>query len=66
MSTWLIVGASRDIGLEFVRQLQARGNQVIATVRTVDSARQLWALPGGTRTILECDVTSEQSINVRF
>ncbi|KAL4935829.1 hypothetical protein BDV06DRAFT_228461 [Aspergillus oleicola] len=31
--TWLIVGASRGIGLGFVRQTLARGDRAIATVR---------------------------------
>jgi NAD(P)-dependent dehydrogenase (short-subunit alcohol dehydrogenase family) len=33
MTTFLITGANRGIGLEYCRQLQARGDQVIATCR---------------------------------
>ena len=33
MTTYLITGANRGIGLEYCRQLQARGDQVIATCR---------------------------------
>ncbi|KAF8857263.1 NAD(P)-binding protein [Acephala macrosclerotiorum] len=74
--TWLIVGASRGIGLEFVTQLLANGNIVIATARApatappVDAtgnASKLWSLTGTPNghnlTILECDVSSEKSIN---
>ena len=68
MSTWLIVGASRGIGLEFVRQLLARGDRVIATVRDPARASQLWSLAGaadhGACQLLECDVKSDASINV--
>ncbi len=43
-STWLIVGASRGIGLEFVRQLLDEGHQVIAAVRNPETANQIWQL----------------------
>ncbi|HUQ07203.1 MAG TPA: SDR family NAD(P)-dependent oxidoreductase, partial [Kofleriaceae bacterium] len=33
MATWLITGAGRGIGLEMARQLRARGDAVIGTVR---------------------------------
>lgn len=69
MPSWVIVGASRGIGLEWVRQLLARGNHVIATVRAVGRASQLWALAGaadrGSCQLFECDVDSEASIVVR-
>jgi NAD(P)-dependent dehydrogenase (short-subunit alcohol dehydrogenase family) len=41
MATVLIVGASRGIGLEFVRQYAAEGNRVIATHRTPESGAKL-------------------------
>jgi NAD(P)-dependent dehydrogenase (short-subunit alcohol dehydrogenase family) len=70
MPTWVIVGASRGIGLEFVRQLLARGEQVIAAIRNQYTASQLWTVsanyisrPGAIQ-MFECDVTSEASIMV--
>lgn len=69
MSTWMIVGASRGIGLEWVRQLLAGGNHVIATIRDAGKASQLWALAGaaerGSCQLFECDVTQAPSIDVR-
>ncbi len=37
MSTYLITGANRGIGLELVRQLRDRGENVIATCRSISS-----------------------------
>ncbi|MCJ1311664.1 hypothetical protein MMC25_005337 [Agyrium rufum] len=66
-STWIIIGASRGIGLELVKQLLSYGQHVIATVRDVERASQLWAVAGradrGACQLLQCDVTSETSIN---
>jgi NAD(P)-dependent dehydrogenase (short-subunit alcohol dehydrogenase family) len=44
MSTVLITGAGRGIGLEFARQYAADGWRVIATVRDVKKAKELGAL----------------------
>lgn len=64
--TWLIVGASRGIGLEFCTQLLSLGHRVIATARAATGGSQLWALTGSPNgknlTILECDVTDEASV----
>lgn len=46
MATVLITGASRGIGLEFVRQYAADGHKVLATVRDPAAATQLAALAG--------------------
>jgi NAD(P)-dependent dehydrogenase (short-subunit alcohol dehydrogenase family) len=67
--TWIIVGASRGIGLEFTRQLLARGDQVIAVVRDPMKAAQLWQVLGEARrpgggVIEQCDVTKESDILV--
>lgn len=44
MQTWLVTGANRGIGLEFVRQLSAEGDSVIAAVRDPAQASQLHEL----------------------
>lgn len=67
--TWVIVGASRGIGLEFVRQLLQDGHHVIAGVRNLSKADQLFELKSQYTTpkrciIEECDITSEDSIQV--
>lgn len=73
-ATWIVVGATRGIGLEIVRQLLHRGERVIATVRNTSKASQLWTLSAGAAAprlgswcrLLECDVTVDESINVCF
>lgn len=66
MATWLVVGASRGLGLEFVRQLLARGDLVIATVRDPPKAAELWQMAGnsaGACQLLLCDVSDEANIS---
>lgn len=70
-TTWLILGASRGIGLEFVRQLLQRGERIIATVREpfASHASALWGQAGsdhGRCQMYICDVLSEDSIIVRL
>lgn len=66
MAVWIVIGASRGIGLEWVRQLLARGDQVYATVRDPAKASQLWILAGSAPRancqLLLCDVSAEASI----
>jgi NAD(P)-dependent dehydrogenase (short-subunit alcohol dehydrogenase family) len=59
MATVLITGANRGIGQEFCRQLQARGDRVVAACRT--PSPELEAL--GVRIEAGVDVTSEASID---
>lgn len=60
--SYLIVGASRGIGLEFTRQLLQRQCQVIAVVRDPNTASKLWQVTGsiitrpGSCIIEQCDV----------
>ncbi|QDU68595.1 SDR family oxidoreductase [Engelhardtia mirabilis] len=58
-SNWLITGASRGLGREFVRQLRARGDQVVATVRREQDAEPLRA--AGARVEL-LDVTDDGAV----
>lgn len=44
MTRYLITGANRGLGLEFARQLLARGDQVIACCRQPEQAPELHAL----------------------
>ncbi|KAJ5519894.1 short-chain dehydrogenase [Penicillium fimorum] len=63
--TWLIVGASRGIGLEFVRQILARGDRAIATVRSCGSALEAIVRDApGRATILTCDVSHKEGIDI--
>ncbi|MHA6834193.1 SDR family oxidoreductase [Ralstonia pseudosolanacearum] len=57
--TALILGASRGIGLETVRQYLADGWRVIATVRTQDAAQALQALGAETHVL---DLTDANAI----
>jgi short-subunit dehydrogenase len=68
-TTWLIVGASRGIGLEFVRQLLQRNERIIATAREpfASHASALWGQAGsdhGRCQMYIVDILSEESIVV--
>ncbi len=58
MATFLVTGANRGIGLEYCRQLQARGDQVIAVCRA--ASPELEAL--GVRIEAGVDLASEAAI----
>ncbi len=60
----LVTGANRGLGLEFVRQLLARGDHVVATARQPGRATALNALAGehpGRLHVLPLDVASGRS-----
>jgi len=59
MSTVLVIGASRGIGLEFVRQYAADGARVIATVRRAEDGAKLREL--GAKPLL-LDVLDEAAV----
>lgn len=45
MATYLVTGANRGLGLEYSRQLQARGDQVIAVCRTASPELEALGVP---------------------
>ena len=64
MATVLVTGANRGLGLEFVRQLMARGDDVIATRRDSGTGGAL-DNPGAAHdrlTVLELDVNDAGSV----
>jgi NAD(P)-dependent dehydrogenase (short-subunit alcohol dehydrogenase family) len=62
MSHWLIVGASRGIGLETARQLSARGERVTASVRSAAGLAALKAAAPDAAT-LQFDVRDAAAIS---
>ncbi len=60
MATVLIIGASRGIGLEFVRQYVADGDCVLATARDADGLARLRELGA---TALKVDVADPASVS---
>jgi NAD(P)-dependent dehydrogenase (short-subunit alcohol dehydrogenase family) len=65
MTSWLVTGANRGIGLEFVRQLAERGDTVDATVRDPGAATELRGLAErhvGKVRVHRCDVRDDASV----
>ena len=62
MATILITGANRGIGLEFVKQYLAQGDQVIACCRQPQHAEALQAHACPQLQVLPLDVTSADSV----
>lgn len=61
----IVTGANRGIGLELVRQLAARGDQVVATARDPATASELAAVAagaGGGVRVLRLDVADDASV----
>jgi len=63
--TYVVTGASRGLGLEFVNQLAAKGNTVIACARNPGSAAGLQKLVDNKHVFaVKMDTTSLESIKV--
>jgi NAD(P)-dependent dehydrogenase (short-subunit alcohol dehydrogenase family) len=63
MSSILITGANRGLGLEFARQYAADGWDVIATARNPESSEELQQLAKNKNVSLPAlDVTSDESV----
>jgi NAD(P)-dependent dehydrogenase (short-subunit alcohol dehydrogenase family) len=58
-TTYLITGANRGLGLEFARQLSARGDRILATARNPAEATDLARL---VHQVIPLDVADESSI----
>ncbi|MBL9110276.1 MAG: SDR family NAD(P)-dependent oxidoreductase, partial [Myxococcales bacterium] len=62
---WVITGTNRGIGLELVKQLAERGDEVVATARDVaraDALRDLAERHAGRVTVRACDVRDDASV----
>lgn len=66
MSTYVITGASRGLGVEFVKQIKAKGHTVIACARAPEKSDALQALVDNQRVhSLKLDTVDPASIKVK-
>jgi NADP-dependent 3-hydroxy acid dehydrogenase YdfG len=56
---WFVTGTSSGFGAEFVEQILARGDKVIATARNVDKIEHLKAQGAD---VLQLDITASQEV----
>ncbi|KAJ7837343.1 hypothetical protein B0H14DRAFT_2362409 [Mycena olivaceomarginata] len=65
MSSYVVTGAARGIGLEFVRQLSADSNNtVFALVRNKGTATELNDLSRNNITVLQADITDAKALKL--
>lgn len=65
--TYVITGASRGLGLEFVKQLSSKGHNVFALARNPEESEGLKNLIDNKKIFaIKADTTNESSIKVRF
>jgi len=62
MPSYVVAGASRGLGLEFVVQLLAKGNVVIALARNPEGAKKLLAIQNKNLHIVKGDTTDPASL----
>jgi len=62
MPSYVVAGASRGLGLEFVKQLLEKGNVVIALARNPSSAKGLVAIKNKNLHIVKADTTDVPSL----
>ncbi|KAL0084926.1 4-dihydrotrisporin dehydrogenase [Phycomyces blakesleeanus] len=60
--TFVITGASRGLGLEFVKQLKSKGHTLFACVRNPNSSSELQALAGQNVHVIELDTINTESV----
>lgn len=65
MKTWAVVGASRGIGREFVKQILSSKDAVLATMRDTAKSKSWPEAADDACKLFRCDMLSAQSINVR-
>ncbi|KAJ7762361.1 hypothetical protein DFH07DRAFT_739288 [Mycena maculata] len=65
MSSYVVTGAARGIGFEFIAQLSAESqNTVFALVRNKATTTKLNALPRNNITVLEADITDAKALEL--
>lgn len=62
MATYLVTGANRGIGYEYCRQLQARGDQVIAVCRHSSDELEALSKKPQIRVETEVDISDEDAV----
>ncbi|PCH40320.1 NAD(P)-binding protein [Wolfiporia cocos MD-104 SS10] len=63
MPSYVVAGASRGLGLEFVHQLLANGHTVIALARSPATSKGLNAISDKNLHVVKADITDSASLN---
>jgi NAD(P)-dependent dehydrogenase (short-subunit alcohol dehydrogenase family) len=62
MAVWFVTGASRGFGAEIVREVLARGEQVVATARYPEAVRETFPDAGTSLLVEALDVSDEAQV----